>query len=51
LKGCAVVETPSDHGERFYALSEIFESARDRFSTRNFLMQKFSVWDSGAQWT
>jgi hypothetical protein len=36
LKGRAVVESPSDHGERFYALSEVSESARMVFSTRNF---------------
>jgi hypothetical protein len=51
LKGSAVVKTPSDHGERFYALSDIFESARNRFSTRNFSMSNFSVWDSGLRWT
>ena len=51
LKGRAVVKSPSDHGERFYALSDIFESTRMRFSTRNFSVFNFWVWDSGAQWT
>jgi hypothetical protein len=36
LKGRAVVESPSDHGERFYSLSDIFESTRKVFSTRKF---------------
>jgi len=51
LKGCAVVETPSDHGERFYALSDVSERTRNGFSTRNFSMSDFSVWDSGPGWT
>jgi hypothetical protein len=36
LKGCAVVEAPSDHGEEFYALSQVSERDRPVFSTRNF---------------
>jgi hypothetical protein len=28
LKGRAVVEAPTDHGERFYALSEVSETTR-----------------------
>jgi len=51
LKGSAVVETPSDHGERFYALSEVSESTRPRFSTRNISVRNFLVWDSGLPWT
>jgi hypothetical protein len=50
LKGRAVVESPTDHGERFYALSEVFESTRRLFSTRNFSVFNFWVWDSGLQW-
>src|SRR5207248_1042424 len=37
LKGRAVVEAPSDHGERFYALSGVSESAPQTFSTRKLL--------------
>jgi hypothetical protein len=36
LKGCAVVEAPSDHGERFYAVWEATESTAYLFSTRIF---------------
>ena len=36
LKGCAVVEAPSDHGERFYAVWEATESTASLFSTRIF---------------
>jgi hypothetical protein len=36
LKGRAVVEAPSDHGERFYALSQVSERTRQVFSTRKF---------------
>src|SRR5450759_3194547 len=46
LKGGAVVETPSDHGDRFYATSEVLERPRLRFSTRNFSVSDFWVWDS-----
>jgi hypothetical protein len=51
LKGRAVVKSPSDHGERFYALSDILERTRKVFSTRNFSVFHFSVWDSGLPWT
>ncbi len=37
--------------ERFYALSELFESKGQVFSTRNFFVDIFSVWDSGHPWT
>ncbi len=36
LKGRAVVKAPSDHGERFYALSQVSERTRLVFSTRKF---------------
>jgi len=45
LKGRAVVEAPSDHGERFYSLSQLSERTRQVFSTRNFFKAQttFSV--------
>jgi len=36
LKGRAVVEAPSDHGERFYAVSQVSERTRLVFSTGKF---------------
>lgn len=42
LKGCAVVEAPTDHGERFYAVWEATESTASLFSTRIFFRALFN---------